>query len=71
MSSVEHPAHYQSASIECIEAIEAALSPEELKGFIKGNIIKYTWRSEYKNGIEDLEKAQWYLNWYLNKKTIT
>lgn len=68
MSSVEHPAHYQSASIECIEAIEAALTSEELKGFIKGNIIKYTWRSEYKNGIEDLEKAQWYLNWYLNKK---
>ena len=66
MSNIEHPKHYQQADIECLDAIKAALSSEELKGFIKGNIIKYIWRSDHKNGLEDLQKAQWYLNWYLN-----
>jgi hypothetical protein len=59
---VNHPAHYTSGRIECIEAIESALTPEELKGFLKGNIIKYTWRERHKGGVQSLEKAQWYLN---------
>jgi len=60
--NVNNPPHYNRAGIECIDAIEAALSPEELGGYYKGNILKYTWRERYKNGIEDLKKAQWYLN---------
>lgn len=67
MSNVDHPQHYTASSVECIDAIVAALSPEELRGFIKGNVIKYLWRSEHKNGDEDLQKALWYLNWYVNK----
>lgn len=59
---VNNPKHYTSGKIECIEAIEAALTPEELKGFLKGNIIKYTWRERHKGGVQSLEKAQWYLN---------
>jgi hypothetical protein len=59
---VNRPAHYASGRIECIEAIEAALTPEELKGFLKGNIIKYTWRERHKGGVQSLAKAQWYLN---------
>ena len=43
-------------------AIEAALTEEEFKGYIKGNVLKYTWRENYKNKIEDLKKAAWYLN---------
>jgi len=48
--------------IECIEAIEAQLTPEEYKGYLKGNVAKYIWREKHKGGIESLKKAQWYLN---------
>jgi hypothetical protein len=59
---VNKPSHYNQSGIECIDAIKAALTPTEFRGYIKGNLIKYTWREEYKNGDEDLKKAQWYLN---------
>jgi hypothetical protein len=57
---VNHPLHYQG-KVECIEAIEASMSPEAFKGSLKANVIKYIWRYEHKNGLEDLRKAQWYL----------
>lgn len=60
LNSINHPAHYQG-EIECIDAIKAALSAEEFTGFVKGNILKYVWRESQKNGLEDLKKAQWYL----------
>lgn len=55
-----NPSHYKS-QIECIDAIKSALSPDEFRGFLKGNILKYVWRESQKNGLEDLKKAQWYL----------
>lgn len=64
---VNKPKHYNQAGIECIDAIEAALSAEELRGYFKGNIIKYTWREQYKNKDEDLRKAHWYLTRLLTK----
>ena len=67
---VNRPKHYTSGRIECIEAIESALTPEELKGFLKGNIIKYTWRERNKGGVESLQKAQWYLNRLLGMDLI-
>jgi hypothetical protein len=60
--TVDHPAHYNASGIECIEAIEAALTPEEFRGFIKGNALKYVWREKHKGGNNDLKKAAWYLN---------
>lgn len=61
---VNKPAHYNlnHKGIECIDAIEAALTPEEFRGYIKGNVLKYTWREKYKNGLEDNKKAVWYAN---------
>ena len=59
---VNHPAHYNASGIECIDAIEAALTPEEFRGFIKANALKYIWREKHKGGDEDLKKAAWYLN---------
>ena len=56
-----NPAHYQKGGVECIEAIEASMSQEAFKGFLKGNCIKYIYRYENKNGAEDLRKAEWYL----------
>ena len=64
---VNKPTHYNHAGIECIDAIRAALTPEEYKGYIKGNNIKYIWRECYKNGEQDLRKANWYMNHYLDK----
>ena len=59
---VNHPDHYNVGGIECIAAIEAQLTEEEFRGYLKGNIAKYVWREQYKSGTESLKKAQFYLN---------
>mgnify|MGYP003612750890 CR=1 FL=1 len=60
---VNHPDHYTSGGVECIDAIKASLSEEAFKGFLKGNVLKYLWRYEKKAAPkQDLEKASWYLN---------
>ena len=59
---VEKPDHYNTGAIEAIEAIKASMHPQEFKGYLKGNCMKYLWRYEYKNKqIEDLRKCRWYL----------
>ena len=61
-SDPTNPDHYKGA-VECIDAI--AVATEGLQGmeaFCTGNAIKYLWRWKKKNGREDLEKAQWYIN---------
>ncbi len=67
-TSVNHPEHYTSGSVECIEAIRSALTLEEFRGFIKGVVIKYAWREKLKGGDEDLAKARWYINCLLKKE---
>mgnify|MGYP001087476775 CR=1 FL=1 len=57
---VNSPPHYNQEGIECIDAIEAATS-DGYEYYLQGNIIKYLWRYRYKNGVEDLKKAHWYL----------
>lgn len=58
---VNKPPHYNNGNVECIDAIESALTPEEFRGYCKGNALKYIWREKLKNGKEDIEKALWYL----------
>lgn len=61
---VKKPDHYQSNSdvdIECIEAIKAALTPEEFRGYCKGAAFKYIWRERKKGQEQSLRKAQEYL----------
>ena len=58
---VNHPPHYNQGGIECVDAIEASMSPQGFRDYLKGNILKYLWRYEQKHGLEDLKKAQWYL----------
>ena len=58
---VNSPPHYNQAGVECIDAIRAA-TDEGYQYYLQGNIIKYLWRYRYKNGVQDLEKAKWYLN---------
>ena len=64
---VNSPSHYNQAGVECIEAIAAA-TDDGFEYYLQGNIIKYIWRYRYKNGIEDLKKAQWYLNKLIETK---
>lgn len=62
MDLVNQPPHYNQGGIECVEAIKASMSPEEFQGYLKGNAIKYLWRYRHKNGVQDLQKANWYNN---------
>ena len=57
---VNSPAHYNKAGIETIDAIQA-MTGDGFKFYLQGNIMKYLWRYMYKNGVEDLKKAEWYL----------
>ena len=59
---INHPEHYTQSDIECIDAIKAALTPEEFRGYCKGNILKYTWRERIKGQDESIAKAVWYAN---------
>lgn len=59
---VSHPPHYNSGKIEVITIMEDQLAPEEYRGYIKGQVLKYITRERHKNGLEDLKKAAWYLN---------
>ena len=65
---VTHPSHYQTKSgLETIDVIEAFT--EDLTGIEAvdtGNAIKYICRWKKKNGLQDLKKAQWYLNHLIN-----
>lgn len=63
---VNSPLHYTAGRIECIDTIEASMTPQGFKGFLKGNCIKYLHRYENKNGKEDLLKCQWYLEQLLS-----
>lgn len=59
---VNHPSHY-SGKVECIDCIESAVSGlDGFHGFCAGNAIKYLFRFSRKNGIEDLRKAEWYID---------
>ena len=57
-----NPSHYQREGMECIEAIEAAV--QNLSGaeaYATGSAIKYLWRWKEKGGIDDLNKAKWFI----------
>ena len=57
-----NPSHYKQGNIECIDAIESAtINKVGLDAVCTANVIKYIWRFEDKGGVEDLNKAMWYL----------
>lgn len=67
--AVNHPSHYTSGKIECIDALESAT--EGLTGIeavCTANAIKYLWRWKRKNGVEDLKKAKWYIDKLIEKQ---
>ena len=66
---VNNPKHYTFGKVECLDAIESALTPEEYRGYLKGVIIKYIWRSELKGEpIQDILKAEFYLKRLIQRR---
>lgn len=60
---VNHPPHYTQGKVECIDAIESACAGlDGFEGYCTGNALKYLYRWKHKNGLEDLQKARWYIN---------
>lgn len=58
-----NPDHYKQGDIECIDAIKSAVVGKDgFSGYCTGNVIKYLWRFENKNGSEDIRKGIWYMN---------
>jgi hypothetical protein len=63
MDNVNHPNHYTQGGIECIDALAAAtINLKGIEAVCTANAIKYLWRWKQKNGVEDLEKARWYID---------
>ena len=59
---VNSPEHYKlnEYGIECIDAIQASMTVEEFEGYLRGNVLKYMWRCNYKgHKVQDLQKAVW------------
>ena len=61
--NVNHPSHYTKGKVECLDALESAtIGKSGIEAVCVANIVKYLWRYEEKNGLEDVKKAQFYLN---------
>lgn len=62
LDMVNHPQHYTQGGIECIDALKAAtIGKHGIEAVCVANVIKYLWRFEEKNGVEDVRKAKWYI----------
>lgn len=63
--NINHPSHYETGRFECIDVMIETQGAEAVKAFCVCNAFKYLYRHSYKNGDEDIKKAIWYLNKYL------
>ncbi|MEC6720442.1 DUF3310 domain-containing protein [Staphylococcus aureus] len=60
--NINHPLRYTKGDVECIDAIKAAtIGKTGIEAVCVANVVKYLWRYEDKNGVEDVKKARWYL----------
>ena len=62
---INHPDRYAGGKFECIDVMQDVFGADTVKHFCILNAFKYIWRSEKKNGVEDIKKAVWYLNKYI------
>lgn len=69
VDAVNHPSHYNAGKIECIEALESATAGLcGIEAICTANAIKYLWCWKLKNGVQDLEKAKWYIDKLIEKQ---
>lgn len=62
--NINHPTHYNQGVCECIDVMEQTQGRDAVMGFCVCNAFKYLYRHREKGGIEDIEKAIWYLQKY-------
>jgi hypothetical protein len=62
---VNHPSHYETGKFECIDVMQEVFGKEAVQNFCMCNAFKYIYRTKRKNGLEDVKKAQWYINKYI------
>ena len=67
--NVNHPPHYNKGGLEAIDYIKQQLG-EGFSDYLEGNVTKYLHRYKYKNGVEDLKKAEWYLKKLIEENTF-
>ena len=63
--NVNHPSHYEIGSFECIDVMLETQGKEAVKNFCLCNAFKYIYRHNNKNGLEDIKKAKWYIDKYI------
>ena len=63
--NVNHPSHYETGNFECIDVMIETQGKETVMDFCICNAFKYIYRHNNKNGIEDIKKAKWYLDKYI------
>jgi hypothetical protein len=63
--NVNHPSHYETGSFECIDVMLETQGKEAVKNFCSCNAFKYIYRHNNKNGLEDIQKAKWYIDKYI------
>ena len=71
INNVYSPAHYAGDGMQVIDAIKAFFGEREYVGFLWGNVVKYVLRYRKKGGVEDLEKARWYLNRLIAAESVS
>ena len=63
--NVNHPKHYETGKFECIDVMVETQGVDAVKSFCLCNAFKYIYRTSRKNGLEDIKKAIWYLEKYV------
>ena len=71
MDNVNHPAHYNTGKYESIDVMVETQGINAVKNFCICNAFKYIYRHRFKNGAEDIKKAIWYLNKYVELNELT
>lgn len=64
-NNVNHPNHYKTGKYECLDVMMETQGKDAVLNFCLCNAFKYLYRNKNKNGLEDIEKAIWYLNEYV------
>lgn len=67
---VTEPPHYKNLAIDTLELMSVNFSDEAYMGFLEGNVLKYVMRYKMKSGVQDLRKAQYYLDLLINRREM-
>ena len=65
---INKPEHYNHGSIECIDYLKDNMTDEAFQGYLEGNTKKYLHRWRFKGKDKDLQKARWYLDYWIKHR---